>query len=171
MIRLSIDLEDSRVRYFLATAPNKIFNAQRSAIRTTTTFADRLLKQKMVTAMGLPAKVFKVYRIFAKASDQKGVIWLGMNPIQAVYAGKMTQYETGAMAGKYFWQGGFIAKVREEGASSGYTSIFKRKGSKSFPIIEQKVELPIAKMLVEDVAGKSQLELQRRFVEKLMASM
>jgi hypothetical protein len=166
MIDLHIELDASQLERFLATAPRVIFNARRSAIRTTTTFADKELKRRMALATGLPGKVFKNFRVQKKSFDDEGRVWLGMNPVKAKYAGKLTEVGTGATAGAYYFEGGFIAKMH-----TGHESIFKRVGADRFPIIEQKIELPMARAILEQVAGLSQLELQRRYLEKLEAGL
>ncbi len=166
MINLNIDLDQRDLQRFLNAAPRTIFNAQRSAIRTTTTFADKLIKNRMAAASGLPGKVFKNFRVFSKASDQRGIIFLGFNPIKAAYAGKMTQETGGAMAGQYYWAGGFIAKMR-----TGHESIFKRKGSRRFPLVEQTVQLPQSEAIAEQVANEAAEELQRRYLDKLQATL
>lgn len=162
MTRLSVQLDRSELEQFLSAAPQKIFNAQRSAIRTTTTFTEKALKSRMAAASGLPSTVFKTVRILKKVSDQRGIVWLGFNPVKAKYAGKLSQEPGGAMAGQYYWPGGFVAKMK-----SGHLSIFKRQGAKRLPLIEQTVELPYAEEIAASVFIETQTELQRRYEEKL----
>jgi len=164
---LSVTLEASELERLLKEAPRKIFNAQRSAIRTTTTFAQKMLKQRMGAATGLPSAVFKVYRVRSRASDSKGVVWLGMKPVSAKYAGRLSQEAAGASAGQYYWAGGFVASMQ----NGGTPSIFKRKGAKRLPIVEQVVELPMAQAVGADVYQLTQSELQRRYLEKLEAAL
>jgi hypothetical protein len=166
VINLNIDLDQKDLQRFLNAAPRTIFNAQRSAIRTTTTFADKLLKDRMALATGLPGKVFKKFRVVKRSSDSRGVIFLGMNPVKAAFAGKLTQEPGGASAGQYYWAGGFVATMR-----SGHVSIFKRKGSQRLPLVEQVVELPQAEAIAGQVADETAAELQRRYLEKLEASL
>ena len=166
MINLKIDLDQKDLQRFLNAAPRTIFNAQRSALRTTTTFADKLLKDRMALATGLPGKVFKNFRVFKRSSDYQGIIFLGLNPVKAAYAGNLTQEPGGASAGQYYWAGGFVAKMR-----TGHLSIFKRKGAQRFPLVEQVVELPQAQVIAEQVADEAAAELQRRYLEKLEASL
>ena len=166
MINLKIDLDQKNLQGFLNAAPRTIFNAQRSAIRTTTTFADRLLKARMAVATGLPRSVFNQFRIFTKAGDSHGTVFLGFNPVKAAYAGKLSQQAGGAMAGQYYWAGGFVATMR-----SGHASIFKRKGGRRLPLVEQVVSLPQAEAITEQVANEAANELQQRYLEKLQATL
>ncbi|MGR9051374.1 MAG: phage tail protein [Gammaproteobacteria bacterium] len=165
-VDFSIELDASEVERFFQNAPRKIFNARRSAIRTTTTFADKELKTRMAAATGLPATVFRVYRTFKRASDDRGSVWLGVKPVKAAHAGKLEQRDFGASAGKYYFEGGFVAHMK-----SGHSSIFKRKGKQRLPIVEQVVELPQARVVAGDVFQATQEELQRRYLEKLEAEL
>lgn len=166
MANLSVKLESSELERYLASTPRKIFNAQRSAIRTTTTFADKEMKRRLRVATGLPASVFKVYRIRKRSSDNRGSVWLGMKAVKAKFAGKIRQEDFGASAGRYYWPGGFIVSMHEE-----HLSIFKRKGEKRLPIVEQVVELPMAEAVGDEVFELTQAELQRRYLEKLEAAL
>lgn len=184
MINLRIDLDQKDLQGFLNAAPRTIFNAQRSAIETTATFANKLLTQRMTVATGLPAAVFKQFRVFKKIQSYKdhsnylGIVFLGYNPIKAAYVGKLSEIGAGAMAGQYYFEHGFIATM-----SSGHRSIFKREGAKTFRIVrngkehfvqhifEQKVNLPQAEAITEQVANEAANELQRRYLEKLQATL
>lgn len=166
MINLKIKLDQGDMQRFLNAAPRTIFNAQRSAIRTTTTFADKMMKARMAEATGLPGKVFKNFRVVTHSNDYRGVVFLGFNPVKAAYAGKLMQEPGGASAGQYYWAGGFVARMR-----SGHVSIFKRKGARRLPLIEQAVELPQAEAIAGQVADIAAEELQRRYLEKLEASL
>jgi len=162
MININIDLNARDAARFMDAAPRLIFNAQRSAIGTTTTFATRLMKQRMEAITGLPGKVFKQYRVKSRVSDKRGIVFLGFNPVKAAYAGKLKQQEAGAMAGQYYFEKGFVAKMH-----SGHVSIFKRKGKKRFPLVEQMIQLPKAQAITEQVADEAAIEFQRRYVEYL----
>lgn len=166
MINFRIDLNQQDLQRFLNAAPRTIFNAQRSAIRTTTTYADRLMKERMAKATNLPRKVFNNFRVFKRANDYRGIVFLGMNPVKASYAGALSQNKKGAKAGKHFFPGGFVAKMK-----SGYVSIFKRRGTEYKPIDEQVIELPEAQGIAEQVADDAANELERRYLEKLEATL
>ncbi len=166
MINLRIDLDQKNLQAFINTAPRTIFNAQRSAISTTTTFANKLLQARLTVATGLPGSIFKKFRMFSRSGRSHGFVFLGFNPVKAGYAGKLTQESGGASAGQYYWAGGFIATMR-----SGHASIFKRKGGRRLPLAEQVVSLPQAESIAEQVADEAAVELQRRYMEKLQATL
>jgi hypothetical protein len=163
MTQLTVTLDAQELEQALAAAPRKIFNAQRSAIRTTTTFADKEMKRRMSAATGLPSSVFSVYRVRKQSSDARGQVWLGIKPVKARFAGKLQQQDFGAQAGRYYWQGGFIAKMK----TSNMSSIYKRKTAARLPLMEQTVELPMAQTVAEQVMALTQTELQKRYLEKL----
>jgi hypothetical protein len=166
VINLKIAVDQQALQQFLNAAPRTIFNAQRSAIRTTTTFADKLMKTRMATATGLPGKVFKNFRVLTRSSDRQGRVFLGFNPVKAAFAGQLSQERGGAMAGPYYWAGGFVATLR-----SGYRSIFKRQGTRRLPLIEQTIALPQAETISAQVADETANELQRRYLDKLQATL
>ena len=166
MINLRIDLDQKNLQAFISLAPKTIFNAQKSAINTTTTFANKLLQTRMAAATGLPGSIFKKFRMFSRSGRSHGFIFLGFNPVKAGYAGKLSQEPGGASAGQYYWAGGFVATMR-----SGHASIFKRKGGRRLPLAEQEVLIPQAESIAEQVADEAAAELQRRYLEKLQAAL
>lgn len=161
---LNVSLDTSEIDEFMRAMPREIFNATRSAIRTTTTFAEKELEKRMADATNIPLKVFKITRILSKASDTGGTVWFGFKPIKAKFVGKMEETGTGATAGSYFFQGGFIASI-----NGGLPNMFKRVGQARFPIATQFVELPQAIPITEDVAELSKQELFTRFSAKINA--
>lgn len=164
MSAINVTVDSAEVQRWLEAAPKRIFRARNSAIRTTATFARRELQRRVTAATGLPSRVFKVFRINRRDAIGRSIVWLGGNPVKAAFAGKLQEEPSGASAGEFFFEGAFVATMR-----SGHTSIFKRKGSKRLPIVEQVVELPMVKAIAKEVADLSQIELQRRFIAKLEA--
>ena len=160
----SANLDASEVENFARAMPREIFNATRSAIRTTTTFAEKELEKRMADATQIPIKAFKVFRVRSKSSDVEGNVWFGFKPIQAKYLGKMEESGSGSTAGSYFFQGGFIAKMQ-----NGNENIFKRKGKARFPIESQVARLPQSETITQAVADIAQQELLTRFNKKLNA--
>lgn len=163
----TIRLEASELERFLESAPRKVFAAQRSAIQTTLTFADKEMKKRMAAATGLPSSVFKKIRVRKRTNSTGGSIWLGYNPVQAAYVGKLRQDDGGAWAGRYYFEGGIVAKMR-----SGHTSIFKRgigKRTGRPTLIEQTVGLPQAEAIAVQVDALARIELQRRYNAKLQS--
>lgn len=162
MADFNIQLDTSEFEEFNRAMPREIYNATRSEIRTTTTFAEKELEKRMSAATQIPIKVFKVFRVLSKASDETGRVWFGFKQLKPRFVGNLQQEETGASAGTYFFQGGFVAKML-----NGKESIFKRKGRSRLPIQEQFVKLPQAEQITEEVRELSEQELQTRFTNKL----
>lgn len=164
MADFTATIDTSEVDNFNRAMPREIFNATRSAVRTTTTFAEKELEKRMAQATQIPIKAFKVFRVRSKSSDVAGAVWFGFKPIQAKYLGKMSESGSGAEAGTYFFQGGFIARMQ-----NGNENIFKRKGSKRLPIQSQFANLPQSETITEAVADLAEQELLTRFSAKLNA--
>ena len=162
MSNSSITLDTSAVDAFLDATPRNIFNATRSAIRTTTTFSSKLMAQKMIEGTDLPGTVFKKTRVFNKARDDQGSVWLGENPVKAEFAGKMQQEHGRASAGKYFFPHGFVATFR-----NGHTGIFLHGPGRK--LLTAKIDLPMAPGIVADVADQTAVQLQTKFLSNLEA--
>jgi hypothetical protein len=183
MADVRIHVDDREVQDYLQThGPRKVHNALRSAIRTTTTWAEKRLDAQLAAETELPPSVFRRFRVkkkiiggsaFAAGGGrvESGRIWEGRNPVQARFAGRLEQTEGGAFAGVYYFPGGFIATM-----PSGVTSVFKRTGEKRDKnktwrgrrmlreeIEQQVVKLPQAEAVAEAVASEAQQELLRRF--------
>lgn len=159
---LNVTLYDDGVRKILDALPQTIFQAQRSAIGRTTTWAKKELQNRMRTKTGLPAKAFRQFRVKAKHVKETGTVWIGLEPIKARYAGKLKQDTGGAWAGQYYFAGGFVARM-----NSGTSSIYKRKGRKRFPIVEQTVDIKAGFEVAEGVAREAENELRSRFASRL----
>jgi hypothetical protein len=182
MADIRIHVDDREVQDYLQThGPRKVHNALRSAIRTTTTWAEKRLDAQLAAETDLPLSVFRRFRVKKKViggsafgaggRPEQGRIWEGYNPVQARFAGRLEQTEGGAFAGAYYFPGGFIATMRR---SSGVTSIFKRTGKKRNKdqvksgllreaIEQQVVKLPQAERIAEKVAAEARQEVLRRF--------
>jgi hypothetical protein len=170
-----IRIDDRAVQEYLQThGPRKVHNALRSAIRTTTTWAEKQLDAQMAAETEIPISVFKRFRVKKKllggsaaaafgggGLPEEGRIWSGYRPVKARFVGKMSQDESGATAGAYYFGGAFIARM-----GTGLTAIFKRRGKKRLPIDEQKVNIPQAEAIAESVADQAQQEVLRRFRAK-----
>lgn len=159
---VTVTLDKAEVQRVIDALPQTIFKAQRSAISTTTTWAKKELQSRMIGKTGMPAKVFRQFRVKSRRDREKGVVWLGVKQVKAAYAGKMSQDVGGAFAGAYYFEGGFVAKMK-----SGHESIFKRLGKSRLPIAEQTVNIDIGLEVAEDVAIAAQAELRNRFAAKV----
>lgn len=161
------ELDISEVENFAKAMPREIFNASRSAIRTTTTWTEKELEKRMADATQMPIKAFKITRILSKYrgdTDLHKRIWFGFKPIKARFAGELNEEIDGASAGTYFFRKGFIASI-----NGGAENIFKRKGKSRFPVLTQYVDLPQAIEITAEVASLAEQELLTRFSKKIDA--
>lgn len=160
---LIIRLDETSANEALGSLPRDIFRAKRSAIATTTTWAKKRLQSEAIAKSGLPSRVFRQFRIRSKIYAERGVVWIGLNPVKAVYVGELSQDTGGAWAGKFYFKGGFIATM-----PSGHTGIFKRTNKNRRSIVEQVIN---TKALVgnvpEQVAAEATTEVANRFLAKL----
>lgn len=159
---INIILDKAEVQSVIDSLPATIFKAQRSAISTTTTWAKKELQNRMITKTGIPARVFRRFRVKSRRDREKGVVWIGINDVKAAYVGKMSQDIAGSFAGEYFFRGGFVAKMK-----SGHVGIFKRLGKSRMPLSERFVKLDVGMEVAESVAVEAQIELRNRFATKV----
>lgn len=167
MADIHIRFDDREAQEFLLThGPRKVRNALRSAIRTTTTWAEKEFERRLAAETEIPLPVFRRFRVKKKLfgdATESGLVWGGYNPIQARFAGRMTQDDGGAWAGVYYFRRSFVATMR-----SGMTSIFKRRGRARLPIDHQTVVIPQTASIAETVAADAEQELLRRFRAKFL---
>lgn len=148
----------------------KIQRAQRSATQTTTTWADKLIKEKLIRLNpDIPQSVIKKYRVFKKMrggrGGEYGDILTGFNPVKAKFAGKIEVAEDGVFAGRFFFQKAFYAAIAHN--TNREPSIYKRKGRSRFPVVEQKVEVLHVPELIESLLPVIAAEMKLRFETKM----
>jgi hypothetical protein len=167
MAEIRIGIDDREVRDYLQThGPRKVRNALRSAIRTTTTWAEKEFERRLASETEIPLPVYRRFRVKKKlfgGAIESGLVWGGYNPIQARFAGRMAQDDGGAWAGVYYFHRAFIATMR-----NGMTSIFKRRGRARLPIDQRTVAIPQTASIAETVAADAKQELLRRFRAKFL---
>ena len=170
----TVTVDTTEVQRIIDALPDTIFRAQRSAIGTTTTWAKKEIQSKLAVKTGISKRVFNRFRVKSKRLRESGVVWMGLNPVKAVYVGPLSQNADdlldglidkdpdGVSAGDYYFEGGFIARMR-----SGHVGIFKRIGQSRLGIIEQTVDLNLGFEVAEAVAGDTARELRERFMTKV----
>ena len=144
--------------------PRDIFNAQRSAEREAVRFARKVTEKTMVERTGIPARVYRRFRVKTRNNNESGVVWLGVRDVAAAYLGKLQQTRTGARAGKYFFEGGFIATMKSGKKSAWYRTGGITKNNKP-EIKEHKAEINVGFEVMEDVARLAEIELKQRFTD------
>ncbi|MDD5273019.1 MAG: hypothetical protein PHU14_09905 [Methylovulum sp.] len=166
MDNVRIGINDAEIAAALQVfGERRVVNALRSAVKTTTTWAEKQLDSRMAADTGIPIQAFKQYRVHKKllggyndGTIEAGSIWDGYNDIAAQFAGKVSQADTGAWAGKYFFEGAFVAHMK-----NGMEGVFKREGDQ---LISQSVTLVNAETIADQVAAEASAELLRRFKAK-----
>ncbi|TAN49045.1 MAG: hypothetical protein EPN21_13245 [Methylococcaceae bacterium] len=153
MIRLQVSLDglDEAVSEF-AALPRQIERASKRTIRKVTAFATSQLARQVALTTQIPLSVLihkgKGRRISSRiAPDGSGAVWLGYNPVKSGYIGQLQQDEGGAWARQFYFEKGFVARMR-----SGHQGVFKRFGKARLPIDEQTVAMLGAKDAAERVA-------------------
>lgn len=178
MADFSVQLDTSEVDEFNRAMPREIFNATRSAIRTTTTWAEKELEKQAAAQSEIPIKAFKVWRVRSKANNELGKVWFGLDPVRARFAGKIEERSDGALAGSYFFRGKgdhyFAATLgdrnnRPGSGNTGVKSIWKRVEDTRFPVTEAKIKIEKLSELAAEIAIYSTEELLTRFSKKLNA--
>jgi hypothetical protein len=153
----------------LKALPRDIFNAQRSAERDTVRFAKNQTQNRIIERTGVPARVFRRIkgRIRTKNTQKLGVVWLGFNEIAAAYLGRLQQTRTGARAGKFFFEGGFIATMKSGKKSAWYrTGGITNTGKPE--IKEHTAEINVGYEVMADVAKLAEIELKAKFREHVL---
>ena len=161
-MQLNVSLDRAEIDRVLNALPRDIFRAQRSAERDTVRFARREMQNRMISRTGIPARVFRRFRVRTRNRADSGVVWVGLNQIQAAYLGKLQQSHAGAKAGAYFFERAFIATMK-----SGHKSLWRRLGQGRLPIEEMRADIDIGFEVAEDVAALAAIELRQRFADKV----
>jgi hypothetical protein len=172
-------LDDSEFQRFATNFPRAVYNATRSAHRSTATWERKRIIKKISDKYQIPIKTLKEARkdhneqlrksrISAKRSkdfySSVTEVWGELPAKKSAddsFVGKLTQTQGGAKAGKKFFQNGFIATLR-----SGRTAIFKRVGN-TRKIETQKIEMENAGDELLSDASEVSIEFKRRFESKM----
>ena len=91
------------------------------------------LKKRVVADVAggslLPRAALK-NRFFTSARKRQdyvsGALWIGLQDVEAAYAGRLSQQKAGAKAGKHYFEGSFVAKM-----PSGHRSVYHSTGKKT----------------------------------------
>lgn len=117
---------------------------------------------------GARGKGRRIFVSKAKSSRPTASIWIGYNPVQAAYLGRLVQNKQGAGAGQHFFPGSFIATMR-----SGHRSVFHRvPGTRMRNKNKQKTredahEMLQAESVVAGVRDRMSVRLTDLFREKI----
>jgi hypothetical protein len=161
---MTAKIDSKNVDAKLANLPKKINNVSQTTLKSVIRFATNRLLQEAAKKTGIPQAVFR-RRSRARMKIQpianngiQGIAWLGTNQFAARHVGKLQEIGTGAMAGNFFFDGGFIIK------KGNFADIFSRKGKKRYPVKQEKV-------LVGDlssVANNVTAQVKQRYAAELI---
>lgn len=130
MMSIIHDTKIARQEYFGAK-PAQVQRAARLTANQVTNEIHKELGGTIPKRHGTSITGFRRVRAkktLAKARRKRihGITWIGRNAIAAAYAGKPKKTKTGAKAGKYHFEGAFVARMK-----SGHLGIFRRIGGKA----------------------------------------
>ena len=152
----------------LKATPAQVRKASRSTVRQVVNELHRELGGIIPSHAGTPIGSFRKHRARkttpkGRQRSSRGSVWLGTNKIAAAYVGRLREDPDagGAWAGQYFFENGFIRKMR-----SGHVGIFTRVAG-SRKIKQEDVELPDARNDAELAANRAQLRLRRILRQRL----
>lgn len=110
--------------------PAQISNAKRRAISKTAKYVSTQAGREMAGSLGVAQKALKkriASRLAGSKSDPQGLIWFGLNPIDAQLAGAARQTKSGVSQKGRSWPGAFMASIY-----SGEQKIWIRLHSKHY---------------------------------------
>jgi len=140
---LSLTVEQDDIERLVQTvlSPAAIKRVQSRGINETAAWIKSRLLRELPSATGIPRKVLarriKQRKAQASLADIiSGKVWLGINPIDAMALNDGGAVNSGYMAGDFYFEGGFKAKMR-----SGATAIFARTSRARLPIKRQNIKI------------------------------
>lgn len=156
----SIQFDGNAVSRFVDELPATIQRAHYKSISEATAWAKKELLSRITLDTGFRARVFTGYRVKSKRNRGAGIVWLGYNEVKTGYVGKLTQQASGASVAGHYFAGGFVATMR-----SGHAGIWKRLDDGR--LVEQTIEIPGARQLMENVAQETEQVLYDNFASNL----
>lgn len=167
MITISIDPRqiEAAIEGYDAYA-HQAWTAMRRAVNKTGRWVASQGAREISKAHDVPLKALRSRRRvatrLARGAMDSAHVFFGTLPIAASYLGKPKQTATGAIVGKYQFDGAFVAKM-----PSGHVGIFKRKGHARLPIEEQRVLLSGAPAAIQRIAALGPERLRTTFLQEL----
>ena len=150
MIRVSVDGLDTVAATFGAL-PDQAERASKRAIRKATRSLASRIGRGLAKTHGIPLKAVKSRRRVIVSRTTPGLVWVGYNPIAAIYLGNARQLKTGVRIGSRRYDGAFLATMK-----SGHFGVFRRRGKSRLPIEE--VKEPLTQTLAVIQTEKVSLE-------------
>jgi plasmid stabilization system protein ParE len=115
-----------------------------------------------VRALRESSRVFTRLPANTQRDKVSGSVWLGQLPLPARYIGALSQTPTGARAGRYRFEGAFVAQMR-----SGLRSVFRRVRKSRLPIKQEAVALTVAEPVMRQIERASRARLRDVLIREL----
>ncbi|MEG9862938.1 MAG: phage tail protein [Flavobacteriales bacterium] len=141
---LKLEIEDSAALDEIKHKPGQLAKALQRAVRKT----HKWLQRQIITGIAKEILVGQKHvkpRIYSDFDNKTltGKVWVGLNPISARRAGEPRQTSLGAKAGKYFFPGAFVVRIK-----NGPANVFKRVGRERLPIKREMIDIDVPGRLV-----------------------
>lgn len=174
---LVLDLNTDEVaRAIEQFGARNVKNAMRSAVKRTSTWAEKETDKRMALATELPLPIFKRHRVFKSLPRdaqgiETGVIWLGYRRVAAKFAGRIVEEPGYLTAGAYHFPHGFMwrGKVfyRRDAPQKVRMTKGRNIGKLRERIFKAYVAMPQAPDVIRQVSEEAGPMLQRLFLERL----
>lgn len=160
MSDFNIQFDSNAVSRFVDELPATIQRAHYKSISDATAWAKKQLISRITHDTGFRSRVFMGYRVKSKRNRGSSLVWLGYNEVKTGYVGQLTQQAGGASVAGHYFEGGFVATMR-----SGHAGIWKRLGDGK--LVEQTIEIPGARQLMETLAQETEQVLYNNFASSI----
>lgn len=164
----------AKVPNFLGATQRQIDRASKRTVRKVATSAASQAAREIAAAHDLPVSLLRKrgqpwtrvhLKHAARGIETEGpvsIVWIGVQPIKAIYAGAARQRKDGVRVRGHFFGGAFISRM-----PSGHRGIFLRRGRERLPIDEQKIELDQAAGIVRKLQGAIPSRLSTVFKQEM----
>lgn len=173
--RIDVQMDKADLRRFrraMRAKPAEIRRAGNRAVRKTVRWGVTQIVRELASQSQIPQRVLKaggghkravrVRTRMPTGSRTAGYLWVGVNPVKAIYVGKPRKLKKAVRVGKHRFDGAFLATMK-----SGHRGVFKRSRKSRLPIVEQTVPLQGADSAIERLQGRIQGQLRKTFMHEL----
>ena len=145
----------------LQATPQQLARASKRTVAKGTRFAGAEMRRGLAAMLGVPQKAL-TDRKRIRIDPDKGLVWIGYNPIAAIYLGNARQTKSGVpVAGRNF-EHAFLATM-----PTGHVGIYRRVGKSRLPIKEVTVPLTGIEQIADQVRQSTATRLPVIFQQEL----
>lgn len=136
-MNIELSVNDNALMQAFSHKQKKLEKAMQRAVRKTHKWLLRQLtiaiaKETLISQKGITPRVFSNF----DKKTLKGSVWVGLNPVSATKAGQPRQTKVGVSAGKYRFDGAFVAQF-----GSAPENVYRRKGRERMPVIKETIDI------------------------------